>query len=209
MIKVKICGLRNVDDVKLVNEFLPDYVGFVLAESKRKVSVESLQKLIANLDTRISAVGVFVDADIQLIEKTLKHGLRVIQLHGNEDPIYLRQLLLLKNNYDFEIWKAIRIDHQTEKEVLEEIESYEITDRFLLDKKSDTSYGGTGESFQWANYKNISHKHSIILAGGLNPENVRKGIDTVKPYCIDVSSGVETDNKKDRRKIEDFLQIIT
>ncbi len=158
MIKVKICGLRNVDDVKLVNEFLPDYVGFVLAESKRKVSVESLQKLIANLDTRISAVGVFVDADIQLIEKTLKHGLRVIQLHGNEDPIYLRQLLLLKNNYDFEIWKAIRIDHQTEKEVLEEIESYEITDRFLLDKKSDTSYA---------------------------------------------------DNKKDRRKIEDFLQIIT
>ena len=145
MTKVKICGLRSIEDVLLINKFVPDYAGFVLAESKRKVQYDYLETLIKKLDNKILPVGVFVNEDKALIERAIISGLKILQLHGDEDNHYIKEIIQLKKKYEFEIWKAIRIGTETEKQIIEIIESFNGIDRFVLDKKSVKSYGGTGE----------------------------------------------------------------
>jgi len=210
MTKVKICGLRCEDDITYVNETLPDYIGFVFARSKRQVSLREACKLAALLDRRIKKVGVFVDENIQTVVKTVEEcGLDVIQLHGDEDINYISDVKnrlpeILKSKNSIEIWKAIKI--QSEEDI-DKMSKYD-TDAFLLDTYSAGSSGGTGRTFDW----NIAVKGkkygSIVLAGGLNCNNVKSAIDKVKPYCVDVSSGVETDGRKDRDKIKVFIDTV-
>ncbi|KPU43597.1 N-(5'-phosphoribosyl)anthranilate isomerase [Oxobacter pfennigii] len=193
MVKVKICGLKRSEDIKYVNALKPDYAGFVFAKSKRQVTLSEAGELIANLNKGIKKVGVFVDEDIEKVkDASFALKLDIIQLHGNEPNEYIKKL----NGY--EVWKAVSIKSH---EGIKRLKQYN-ADAILLDQGG----GGTGISFDWDIIKGISVNTPIILAGGLNSQNVEDAIKTVKPYAVDVSSGVETDGFKDCSKIYDFIK---
>jgi len=204
MTKIKICGIKRSEDVQYVNKYLPDYIGFVFAESKRKVSMEQAVKLRNELDPRIKAVGVFVNEDMDKVAETaLKCRLDCIQLHGDENGQYVEDLRdLLKSQSDIEIWKAIRIKDEKSLFILDE---YEV-DTFVLDTFVEGTYGGAGKVFDWKLAKLAKSFGKIIVAGGLSSDNVSDAIELVLPYGVDVSSNVETDGVKDEEKIRCFIE---
>jgi len=202
MTKIKICGLRRVEDIEMVNKNLPDYVGFVFAESKRKVTKEKVKELINRLDRRIKTVGVFVDERIEEVEKIAKHcGLDILQFHGEETIEYCNQL---RDKY--EIWKAFPVkDSEIEKRL---IEYKEHTDFCLLDAYNKGIRGGSGKIFNWDLIEGMNKKYKIALAGGITSKNILEAIEKVNPYIIDLSSGVEIDGFKDEEKIKKIIKKI-
>ena len=148
------------------------------------------------LDSNIKTVGIFVNEDIKkVIQIACMVDLDVIQLHGDEDENYIKRLkdkLKLKNACK-EIWKAIRVK---DKESLNDIDTLDV-DGLLLDTYSKEAYGGLGETFNWDLVKNLNLNKKLILAGGIDEENVEVAKSTVKPDIIDVSSGIETKGFKD------------
>jgi phosphoribosylanthranilate isomerase len=208
MTKIKICGLRTINDVHIVNKYRPEYAGFVLAESKRKVSLSQLKILIEQLHESIIPVGVFVNTSLYYIEQTIVGGLKVIQLHGDENKEYIDSLIELKKKYNFEIWKVVRIGNQSLETVTKYLDTFDNVDGFLLDKFSDKAYGGLGEKFNWELYNDIGSKYPVILAGGLNENNVEEGMKHINPFCVDISSGVETKGAKDAGKIATFIELV-
>ena len=204
MTGIKICGLKRLIDVEYVNKYLPDYVGFVFAESQRKVEPTYAALMSEHLKPGIKKVGVFVNADISAVENTVKLcGLDVIQLSGDEDVEYVKELARKAGRY-FEIWKSIRVK---DRDSLNAADKYPV-DAYLLDACAKGSYGGSGISFDWNVATGAAESRKIILAGGLNPENVKKAVEIVKPFAVDVSSGVETGGFKDEAKIRDFIQAV-
>jgi phosphoribosylanthranilate isomerase len=200
MIKVKICGIKNDYEINYLNNSLPDYAGFVFAESKRKVSEDKAKELSSSLNGSIKRVGVFVNEKLdRIIKITNNVKLDVVQLHGEEDNNYI---LSLKENVKAKIWKAIRVNDIEDIENLREINN---TDAYLLDTYSKDSYGGTGKSFDWNLALKAKKFGNIILAGGLNIENVGKAVNKVSPFAVDVSSGVENENGKDEYKVKKFV----
>ncbi|SHE41449.1 phosphoribosylanthranilate isomerase [Caldanaerobius fijiensis DSM 17918] len=206
MVKIKICGLKRLEDIDYANALKIDYAGFVFAESKRKVDLPLAKKLVYRLDNRIKKVGVFVNEKREVIEKVVGElGLDVIQFHGDESPEDVV-------GYNVEVWKALRVK---DAQCLEEIKNYPV-DCILLDSPhvvqcnapypDYTQYGGTGRSFDWTILKSVYIRLPIILAGGLNPDNVVMAIEQVRPYAVDVSSGVETDGNKDFDKMKKFVE---
>ena len=193
MTKIKICGIRMLRDIEYVNELLPEYVGFVFAKSKRQVDLKQAYKLVNNLSEKIKKVGVFVDEDPSVVmEIAEKLHLDILQFHGHETQGYI-------NNFNvYKIWKALKI---VDIESIFQISHYKC-EKFLLDNTTS----GSGESFDW----NLAEKKvdggTIMLAGGLTSENVKQGIMKLKPYGVDVSSGVETDGYKDYKKIKEFIK---
>lgn len=197
-VKVKICGITRMEDIEIVNKLLPDYVGFVFAPSKRMITPEKACELIANLDKRIRKVGVFVNCDpeqVKIIAR--KCNLDVLQFHGDEQYEYCL-------GFEQEVWKAVGV---VNLESLSVLETYKV-DGFVLDSMVDGKSGGTGQVFDWGLVEGITSKYKIILAGGLTPSNVKNAIRRVKPFCVDVSSGVETDGKKDPEKVEKFIKAV-
>lgn len=190
--KIKICGLTRLEDIKVVNQVQPDYIGFVFAKSRRQVNVQQAQLLKNQLDHKIKAVGVFVNDDIDRICHIVnKHIIDIIQLHGDEDETYIKQL---KSKVDCPIIKAIKIKSK------EDIQNHIFNvDYYLLDGMKP----GSGETFDWS----FIHKMNkpFFLAGGINLHNID---DALKMDCygIDVSSGVETDGYKDPIKIEEMVR---
>ena len=202
MTEVKICGVTRECDIDWLNRYLPDYAGFVFAESKRKISPENAEKLIKKLDKKIKKVGVFVNADKEEIIKIADYcHLDIIQLHGDEEPEYILELNQKLKNKKIEIWKAIRVK---DKESINSMKDF-TPDVFVLDTYIKGSYGGAGKKFNWGLALEGKKYGKIILAGGLNKENVEEAIKTVKPFAVDVSSGVESDGRKDEKKIKDFI----
>lgn len=203
MTKVKICGITNKKEIGFLNRYLPGYAGFVFAKSRRQVTAEEASELGKFLDPRIRKVGVFVDHDIGMtLETADKAGLDAIQLHGSENADYIRALrLLLKPGT--EIWKAVRIDagHMPVPGSLEQLDA----DRILLDTYIAGTSGGTGKIFDWSLVGKLGTVLPVILAGGLNPDNVERAITQVRPYAVDTSSGVETEGTKDERKLKAFM----
>ncbi len=198
MTKVKICGLRRMQDIEYANQLQPDYVGFVFSQSKRMVSKESAKMLIDNLDGRIKRVGVFVNEKIEMVnEMTTSLGLDVVQLQGDEDDDYVENL---KGILDVEVWKALRIKGITDLQ--REVKA----DKILIEGFVNGLYGGTGVRFDWSLIENFEFSRPVILAGGLNISNVEEGIKKVRPYAVDVSSGVETDGHKDFEKMKEFIE---
>ncbi len=198
MTKVKICGLRRMQDIEYANQLQPDYVGFVFSQSKRMVSKESAKMLIDHLDGRIKRVGVFVNEKIEMVnEMTTLFGLDVVQLHGDEDDEYVENL---KETLDVEVWKALRIKEITD------LQSEVKADKILIEGFVNGLYGGTGVRFDWSLIENFEFSRPVILAGGLNISNVEEGIKKVRPYAVDVSSGVETDGHKDFEKMKEFIE---
>ncbi len=196
MSKIKICGLTNKQDIEYVNQLRPDYVGFVFAESRRKVTPEKVQELIQNLSPDIKTVGVFVNEHEDIVnEISMRCQLDVVQLHGDESPHYCT---LVKPT----IWKAVRVK---DAKSLEQVKDYPV-EGILMDTYSKNEYGGTGRAFDWQMAAHYETGHKIVLAGGLNTENVMEAIQVIHPYCVDVSSGVETNGKKDPFKIKEFIE---
>ncbi len=199
--KIKICGIRRPEDVEIVNEFLPDYIGFILVPaSKRYVSPEKIVELKKNLDPRIKTVGVVVNESVEKLGEIRKIcGLDVIQLHGEESPEFCKEL-------GGRIWKAIRVKDEDCVEILEKYAEY--TELLLLDTYVEGTHGGTGQAFDWDLIDFLSADYNIGLAGGITRENAALAKKKVEPELIDVASGSETDGVKDREKIKDIIQII-
>ena len=196
MAKIKICGLKRLDDIEIVNKYKPDYIGFVFADSKRKVTSDLACKMKKNLDSSIKSVGVFVDEDIDVIIKLYDEGIiDIAQLHGLENEEYIKKLKQ-KSNYKLEIINAIEMSD--EKDLL----GYEnsLADYLLLD-----SGKGSGKTFDWRLIRK-DLKKEFFLAGGLNSKNISKAIEEFNPYAVDLSSGVETDGYKDELKIKEVME---
>ena len=196
MTKIKMCGLSRAEDIQAANAIKPDYIGFVFAEiSKRKVSALEASKLKSKLDPEIKAVGVFLDDKLDFVASMLNLGIvDVVQLHGSEDEEYIEKVRKITNK---PIIKAFII--RSEEDVKRAERS--TADYILLD-------GGKGEgrAFDWSLLKEI--KRPYFLAGGLNPDNVGDAVKALKPFAVDVSTGIETDGVKDREKMTEFANTV-
>lgn len=199
--KIKICGLRRTEDIDFVNEFIPDYVGFVFANTRRKVSYDTAKILSNHLDGRIKSVGVFVDEPIENVIKLCNNSIiDVIQLHGSEDREYISKIT---NHTDKKIIKAVRVQTREQIEMADNLP----VDYLLLDAYNSIIPGGTGERFNWDIIpQNL--KKPFFLAGGLSEKNLQNAIETVSPYGVDLSSSVETDGYKDKLKIKKVIDIV-
>ena len=196
--KVKICGITRIEDVKTLNKYLPDYVGFVFAPSRRRIESEKAAELISELDARIKKVGVFLNHSQRDVEDiAYKCSLDVLQFHGDETAQYCA-------SFEQKVWKAIGIKNA---QSLKRIEHFQV-DGILLDSIVDGKSGGTGQPFDWQMVSCLPENVKVILAGGLNSRNILEAIEKVKPYCVDISSGVETDGVKDTKKIKEFVELV-
>ena len=196
MAKIKICGLKRLEDVEIVNKYKPDFVGFVFADSKRKVTPDLARQMKQNLDDSIQSVGVFVDAAIDEILEIHEQGIiDMAQLHGSESEDYIEKLKK-KSNDQLKIINAIEMDD--EKDLLEYDNS--TADYLLLD-----SGKGSGKTFDWRLIRK-DLKKEFFLAGGLNYQNISRAINEFYPYAIDLSSSVETNGYKDELKIKKVME---
>lgn len=202
--KIKICGMRRSEDIGFANLFMPDYIGFILAPNfKRTVDIEDARFLCAKTDSKIKKVGVFVDQPVRNVAYSARFaGVDIIQLHGNnEDNEYIKNL---REYTDKEIWNVFKVKDADEIKKASE----SLADKILLDAYSRTSAGGTGEKVNTDIVLKNKPDRDFILAGGLNPENILDISTKIKPYCVDISSGVETNGFKDSQKIASAVKII-
>ena len=198
MVKIKICGIRRLEDIEIANRYRPDYIGFVFADSKRKVSHDLARRLKDNLDSDIIAVGVFVNADEDEIVKLFDEGvIEIAQLHGSESEQYILDLKEKTNN-ELKIINAIEMT--SDVDLLEYNDSY--SDYLLLD-----SGKGSGKTFDWSLIRK-DLKKEFFLAGGLNSENASQAIEEFSPYAIDLSSSLETNGFKDENKVKEIMEVI-
>lgn len=204
MAGIKICGITNEKEIEILNRYLPDYAGFVFAKSKRQLTTDVAGRLAGKLAGSVRKVGVFVNAvQEDLLEAVAAAGLHAIQLHGDETSEDIERLRCKLDSY-IEIWKAIRVKDAGS---LNKLGGYG-ADRYLLDAYIEGSYGGAGKSFDWKYAEAAGTRGCIILAGGLNPENVAAAVMAVNPFAVDVSSGVESGGSKDEAKIRDFMNAV-
>ncbi|MBI5598803.1 MAG: phosphoribosylanthranilate isomerase [Deltaproteobacteria bacterium] len=197
-VKVKICGITNADDAMAASSAGADAVGFVFwGKSPRFIEVDEAARIIEKLPPFITPVGVFVDeAPDKIMDAVRRAGLGCVQLHGAETPQYCGTI-------GAKVIKAIRVRSARD---IEGLESYGVS-AFLLDAYAEGAPGGTGRNFDWDIAVRAKEYGRVILSGGLNPENVALAIRHVRPYGVDVSSGVETaPGKKDPEKIFDFMK---
>ena len=200
--KIKMCGLRRPDDIIYANEYLPDYIGFVFAESRRKVSGEEAKNLGAQLDPFIKKVGVFVNEPVRsLITISKQAGLDIIQLHGDEGEEYIKEV---KHETGKELWKAVWVRMVKDIQEAQRLPA----DKLLLDSFSEESYGGTGKVMDFAVLDQADIRKPYFIAGGLTVENLPEILKKAEPYGIDISSGIETEGVKDREKMLKVIQCV-
>ena len=214
--KVKMCGISKVETIPAVVEAKPDYMGLVFAPSKRQVTVDQAKTLVEELhkqyatrynsgaeqstNDEIKTVGVFVNETLDnLITIAKEVNLDAVQLHGDEDEAFIKAL---KEKTDVEVWKAVQIRSAADAEAW--IDSS--ADMLLFDAYHKDERGGTGEVFDWSCLDEF--ERPFMLAGGIDSTNVARAIRTVRPYGIDISSGIETDGVKDDEKIKAFANIV-
>ena len=207
--KVKMCGISKVETIPAVVEAKPDYMGLVFAPSKRQVTVEQAKTLVEALHNQckaqndtvsIKTVGVFVNETLDnLVTIANEANLDVVQLHGDEDEAFIQSL---KEHTNVEVWKAIQIRSAADAEAW--IDSS--ADMLLFDAYHKDERGGTGDVFDWSCLDTF--ECPFMLAGGIDSTNVARAIRTVRPYGIDISSGIETNGVKDDEKITAFTKIV-
>ena len=198
MTNIKICGLRRLEDIQAVNQYVPDYAGFVFAPGRRQVTPEQAAKLSENLNTEICPVGVFVNESEEIICRLVESGvIRAIQFHGQETEVEISRMKRRFPNIPVIRAVSMKQDH--------ELKRWDASDAdYLL---LDAGNGGTGHTFD---HNLIAQAGTIqkpwFLAGGMQAENVREAIQAFHPFGIDCSSGVETDGKKDPVKIRRIIE---
>ena len=198
MVKIKICGIRRLEDIRIVNRYKPDYIGFVFADSKRQVSHDLASKLKGNLDSDIISVGVFVDAEPEEIIELFGSGvIEIAQLHGNESEDYINDLKE-KTDGELKVIKAVEMSKDNDLSYYDNLN----VDYLLLD-----SGKGSGKTFDWRLIKS-DLKKDFFLAGGIDSTNVKQAIEQFNPYAIDLSSSLETDGFKDENKIKEIREVI-
>ncbi len=194
--KIKICGLRSEEDIRIVNRCQPDYAGFICCSRfRRYVPSDTLEQLSKLLHPGIRKVGVFVDQPVEQIAQIVRRQLvDIIQLHGCEDERYISGLRQLIPS-EIRIMKAFQI-HSAEDICQVEAST---ADDVLLDGGQ-----GSGQTFDWRKIESMNRP--FFLAGGLNPENVEEAVRRLHPCAVDVSSGVETDGHKDEEKVRQLIR---
>lgn len=205
MTKIKICGITNLEDARLAIELGADELGFnFYVESRRYIRPQDARMIAFGLPENCRKVGVFVNETIRSILETVKIvGLDAIQLHGDEDYEFVT---MLHHSTEKEIVKAIRVSAASDLTFAMDFDAHCI----LLDSFSKSEYGGTGEQFDWAfaGGANVMLPY-LYLAGGLKAENVAEAIRIVRPYAVDVASGVESSpGKKDSDKMKRFIEAV-
>jgi len=193
---VKICGITDVETALYAIRQGADALGFLFAESKRRVTPETAKEIIDRLPKNILKVGVFVNEEVGNIKKIVEYtGLSAVQLHGDEPSETCEA-------FSIPVIKALSIGSIADLEAIHEYDCEYV----LLDSPKGKYRGGNGVQFDWSLLENFnSNGKKVILAGGLNENNVEEAIRVVQPCMVDVSSGVETDGKKDRLKIHNFI----
>ena len=197
--RIKICGITNIDDAMAAVDYGSDALGFVFFnQSPRYITYQKAAAIIGKLPPCITTVGVFVNEDPEQIEKSVTiTGIDVVQLHGNESPdkiVSSRRII-----------KAIRVKSLESLDPLIYLKDW--VSAFLLDTYTPDIFGGTGQIFNWDIAVEATQFGRIILAGGLTPDNIAEAVRWVKPYGIDVSSGVESEKgKKDYNKLKLFIE---
>jgi len=201
MVKIKICGITNSDEIQYLNILKPDYVGFVFTKSKRQINSKKAKKLISLLDSNIKTVGVFKDNTINdILEILFEVSLDVVQLHGKENQDFIKELKD-KSYKNINIWKALSIcDKENINEYLKGSLKNNLVDMLLIDGNNP----GSGEDYSTQKLKEILKKSNknikYFLAGGVTPENVSEKIKEANPFGVDVSSGVEEITKENVRQ---------
>jgi phosphoribosylanthranilate isomerase len=210
MVKLKICGIKRIEDINIINKYKIDYIGFVFAESPRKISFNKARELSNLLNNNIVPVGVFVNENINFIVKLYKEKIiKIAQLHGTEDENYIKNLKNKSYNEtgtQIPIINAIEIKNININSLNKKLSKLNETsaDYIILD-----SGKGSGKPFNWNLIdKNKTLKKPFFLAGGLNNKNLRLAINEFNPYAVDLSSGVETDGFKDEEKIKEIVEIV-
>ena len=201
MVKVKICGITSYEDARAAVEAGADALGFVFYDkSPRFINPVRAAGIISKLPPFIQTVGLFVNEETEQVNWTADYcGIDVVQLHGDETP---EDCLELKRR----VIKAFRIQKIISIDPLEKYQDYQVSG-YLLDAWSPDAYGGTGRTFNWELARAAKQYGPVILAGGLTPDNVAEAIRVVKPYGVDVSSGVEAaPGKKDAEMVREFIR---
>lgn len=218
--KIKMCGISKVETIPAVVKAQPDYMGLVFASSKRQVTVDQAKILVSELHKQyanrynrdviqwsndvvqefIKTVGIFVNETLEnLVTIATEVNLDAVQLHGDEDEAFIQSL---KERTNVEVWKAVQIRSAADAEAW--IDSS--ADMLLFDAYHKDERGGTGEVFDWSSLDEF--ERPFMLAGGIDSTNVARAIRTVRPYGIDISSGIETEGVKDDEKIKAFTNIV-
>jgi phosphoribosylanthranilate isomerase len=199
MVKVKVCGIKELEDARVAAAAGADAIGLVFAESPRRVSVERAREISAALPERVMRVGVFVDEDPREVLRIAREvGLDYAQLHGEEGPEEVAEI----RDGGLGVIKALRVRNAG---ALAAVERYE-ADLFLLDAWSAEARGGTGARFDWGLAKSLRGRDNILVSGGLDPENVREAIEYFEPYGVDASSSLEDrPGKKNGEQVRRFV----
>lgn len=197
MTKVKICGLKEIEHVETAVKAGADFIGFMFAPSKRRITVEEAVELAKAIPGRVKKVGVFVNEEPATIRQIAKEvGLDYIQYHGDETPEQIQEIGL----------PAIKAFSIRSEEDVTRAATYDV-DYYLFDAPGTDFRGGSGKSFDWMLLDKVKIPlEKVILAGGLNEENVGLAIMLVEPFAVDVSSGVEVDGRKSSAAITNFIE---
>lgn len=212
MQKIKLCGMMKPYDIEYANRVKPDFVGFIFANTRRKISSAQAKQFREALDAEIPAVGVFVNEDISVITSLVQNGcIDLIQLHGEEDADYIRRL---REVCDVPVIKAVKV------QMVEQIRQAAAlpVDYLLLDTYRKGVLGGTGEAFDWELLREAKivagdtaegelFGKPYFLAGGLHAGNLREAA-ALGSYGLDVSSGIETDGSKDFTKMVEVMELV-
>lgn len=199
MTKIKICGIKNMNDVEIVNKYLPEYAGFILfyPKSHRNITIEKAKSLISSLDKRITPVAVVVKPDSEQLGIIAESGFSFVQIHGEVENGVIE-------NSKLPVFKAFNVSDICD---FEKYNSLDNVCGFVF----DAGVPGSGKTFDWHIIDDLCIKDKVfILAGGLNPNNVKNAVELAKPDVVDVSSGVELWDKsgKDEEKVSQFIDNI-
>ena len=199
--RIKICGITRVEDALICAQYGADAIGLVFYDkSPRNVTIAQAKAIVAALPPFVSVVGLFVNAQLNAIQMAISQlHLDVLQFHGDEAPEFCAQ-------FNLPFYKAVRVNSDTN--LLQYCLDYSQAQALLLDAYSDAGYGGTGQTFDW-NLIPQNLPKPVILAGGLNADNVADAIRRAQPYAVDVSGGIEhSKGIKDAAKIAAFMQAV-
>lgn len=204
MTRIKICGNTNLDQAKLAVELGADYLGFIFVPtSKRVVTMDQAREIVDGLGSFANTVGVFCNQPKREVEQiAVGLGLRMLQFHGDETALYCDHFM--KTGYE-----VIKTFHVKDAMSLKRLDEYNVS-AFLFDTYSQSEKGGTGKPFNWSVIEDRPYVHEkLFLAGGLNVKNVVDAVRTVKPFAVDVASGVESaPGTKDPRLLQEFITLV-